>query len=406
MKIAFYLILLVFLPLLFLGFPVKAGSDSLPAGESPQLVVLFMLDGFRPDYLAMYDLPVIESLVKMGVYYAEATGVFPSTTTTNQTSLVTGAYPARTGIPNNSKYDRKADRIVTGLRDVKVPVISEILKSAGHKTVVLAHFMLENKGEEVYLERGVAQFKTAIAQYRPQLLVYYEGDTDSYGHKYGPYSEEMEQKLIEIDTELGEMLSYLEQLGLREQTTVIIASDHGMTLNTQPAAVPHLKELLAGSGFKIALNNAEITAETDLVVIQSGSSFLYFREGRIDQRSYQSLLEELSGIPGLDLLTAREIEALNADPKGLGDLVLVPRPGFSILGGGGGGIHGRPEEAQITLIMAGAGIKEGLVKSEAEIIDITPTILELLGIEIPASVQGRVLKGALKEKPIEWDSYF
>ncbi len=80
MKIAFYLILLVFLPLLFLSFPVKAGSESLPAGESPQLVVLFMLDGFRPDYLAMYDLPVIESLVKTGVYYAEAKGVFPSTT--------------------------------------------------------------------------------------------------------------------------------------------------------------------------------------------------------------------------------------------------------------------------------------------------------------------------------------
>jgi len=46
--------------------------------------------------------------------------------------------------------------------------------------------------------------------------------------------------------------------------------------------------------------------------------------------------------------------------------------GYSIVAGGGGGIHGRPEEDQITLILAGVGVQQGLVGGEARIIDVVP----------------------------------
>ncbi len=370
-------------------------------------VILFVYDAFRYDYLAMYDLPNIESLVKEGVYYANARGVFPSTTTANQTSLVTGAYPNVTGIPNNCKYDKNQDRIIGHLRDVKVPTLSEVLKKADKKTVVLSHFMLENRQEEAYLDRSVYQFKKAIDNYNPDLIVYYDVRTDSYGHKYGPYSQKMKELLISIDNELGEMISFLEEKGIKEKTAIIIASDHGMTENTQPGViVTDPIHQIEKAGFKIAANNAEIEDDTDIVLYQSGCSCLYLREGQVNEERYQSLLNILLKIPHLDVYTEKEIRALNADPEALGDIILVPHKGYSILAGNGGGIHGRPEEGQITLILSGAGVKKGIVKGEAEIIDVAPTIMELLNIEIPESVQGKILKGALKEKGIDWNGYF
>lgn len=80
--------------------------------------------------------------------------------------------------------------------------------------------------------------------------------------------------------------------------------------------------------------------------------------------------------------------------------------GYSIVAGGGGGIHGRLEEDQITLILAGVGVQQGLVGGEARIIDVVPTILELLNVEIPETVQRKILKGCLEREPISWGSYF
>jgi len=398
------ILILIFCIVVLFGSLIVAEEEA--GKKSPEHVIVFVLDGFRPDYLAMYNLPTLESLVEEGVYYANAKGVFPSTSTVNHTSLVTGAYPDVTGIPNNAKHDRELDQIVSSLRNIQVPTISEILKQAGKTTVVLAHYMLKNRGEVVFLEKGVYQFKQAISNYQPDLLVYYEADSDTYGHKYGPYSERMREKLVAIDRELGEMLAYLEEMELREKTAIIVVSDHGMSENTQPGVAPELDDLLEGSGFKVASSNREIKKDTDIVLLRAGCRFLYFREGQIDEQNYKKLMTVLAKIPHVDIYTAKELRKLHVDPEDLGDIVLVPHKGYSIVGGGGGGIHGRPEEEQITLILAGVGVQQGLVGGEARIIDVVPTILELLNVEIPETIQGKVLKRALEREPIGWGSYF
>jgi predicted AlkP superfamily pyrophosphatase or phosphodiesterase len=385
---------------------ILSADDNGEEVEMPEHVVVFALDGFRPDYLAMYQLPTLEGLVENGVFYAKATGIFPSTTTTNHTSLVTGAYPAATGIPNNAKYDRDLDRIVSPLRDVKVPVISEILKEQGKTTVVLSHFMLQNRGEEAYLEKGVDSFKQAFKQYNPDLLVYYEVESDSFGHKYGPYSKMMKKKLEEIDAEIGEMIAFLKEEGIKEKTAIIVVSDHGMSENVEPGVALGFDDRLEKAGFKLAFSNEEISEETDIVIIPSGCAFLYLRNGRIDEEEYNKLMAILKTIPHIDIYTEAEMKELHVDPEGLGDIVLVPHEGYSIFGGSGGGIHGRPEESQITLILSGTGIEKGAIKGNASIIDVTPTILELLGLEIPETVQGEVLKGAIIQQPIDWSTHF
>ena len=391
------ILILIFCLVILFGSLIIAETEEEARKKSPEHIIVFVLDGFRPDYLAMYNLPTLESLVEEGVYYANAKGVFPSVSAVNHASLVTGAYPDVTGIPNNAKYDRELDQIVSPLRNIQVPTISEILKQAGKTTVVLAHYMLKNRGEVAFLEKGVYQFKQAISNYQPDLLVYFEVDSDTYGHEYGPYSKRMREKLVAIDRELGEMLAYLKEMELREKTAIIVVSDHGMSEHTQPGVVPELDDLLEGSGFKIASSNREIKEDTDIILLQAGCTFLYFREGQIDEQDYKK---------HIDIYTEKELRKLHVDPEDLGDIVLVPHKGYSVVGGGGGGIHGRPEEEQITLILAGAGVQQGLVEGEARIIDVVPTILELLNVEIPETIQGKVLKRALERELIDWGSYF
>src|SRR5690606_15188284 len=99
--------------------------------SGPRHIVMLMLDAFRPDYLTLYDPPNLKRLMREGTWVAEARSVFPSTTTTNQTSFVTGAFPGSTGIPNNARYDRESDRILRPLRDNRCPTIAEILRDNG-----------------------------------------------------------------------------------------------------------------------------------------------------------------------------------------------------------------------------------------------------------------------------------
>ena len=58
-------------------------------------------------------------------------------------------------------------------------------------------------------------------------LLYYE-EPDFTGHKFGPESKEMDQKLVQLDRFIGYFIAKMEEAGLYNQTNIIITSDHGM----------------------------------------------------------------------------------------------------------------------------------------------------------------------------------
>jgi ectonucleotide pyrophosphatase/phosphodiesterase family protein 5 len=59
---------------------------------------------------------------------------------------------------------------------------------------------------------------------------------DHTGHVYGPESEEMKNKLIELDNHLGYLIDQLKTNHLFDKLNIIITSDHGMQsiLNKEP----------------------------------------------------------------------------------------------------------------------------------------------------------------------------
>jgi len=363
---------------------------------------MLMLDGFRPDYLTIYAPPNLQRLVREGTWVAEARSVFPSTTTTNQTSFVTGSLPASTGIPNNARYDRSADRILKKLRDNRCPTIAEVLQGRGWTTVTVNHFMLEGRGVDQYLQGDIDTVIGLFESEPPGLAVYYHTHTDSVGHSSGPFSPEMREAVLAIDDGIGRLLSKIEAKGLADRTILLVASDHGMVPNDGAPAKPDWEQVIRDLSLRIAFDEAQIQPDTELVCLHFGSAFLYWREGMRTPEREAEVLAALRKMDGVDVLLADDLVALGADPDRLGDIVVVPKEGRLLRKGSGrGGFHGPPFAGRSTMLFWGSGVRRGYVTHRARIVDIVPTLLAWAGIEIPASVDGVVLADIFEAQPVD-----
>jgi len=81
---------------------------ALAAGSAAPRYILFLTsDGFSTDYVEWYQPPTIKQLISEGVRVTHATNVFPSVTSPNMASLVTGSYPRTTGIGCNAQYEKE-----------------------------------------------------------------------------------------------------------------------------------------------------------------------------------------------------------------------------------------------------------------------------------------------------------
>src|SRR5215813_1441437 len=69
-----------------------------------QRVIVLMVDGLGPDYIAASPMPVLSSWQKKGISRTVA-GVMPSVTNANNTSICCGVWPERHGITANFYLD-------------------------------------------------------------------------------------------------------------------------------------------------------------------------------------------------------------------------------------------------------------------------------------------------------------
>jgi predicted AlkP superfamily phosphohydrolase/phosphomutase len=98
-------------------------------------------------------------------------------------------------------------------------------------------------------------------------------------------------------------------------------------------------------------------------------------------------------------LTRADAEMLNLSGDLVGDVVYALRPGFD-------GAHGKqlPSTAfsiggqHSTFILAGAGVRQGLaLQRQVRSVDVAPTLAYLLGLPMPANVEGGVVYEALED---------
>jgi predicted AlkP superfamily pyrophosphatase or phosphodiesterase len=96
---------------LLAGVLVVAALSALAAGPTAQplpgrarLIVVFVLDGLRPDAINADDTPTLFRLRREGVSFLDGHAVFPTVTRVNAAALATGTYPGTNGINGNRMY--------------------------------------------------------------------------------------------------------------------------------------------------------------------------------------------------------------------------------------------------------------------------------------------------------------
>ena len=200
-----------------------------PLPEGIKRVLIISYDGMRTDAIAEAPMNNLLGLMKTGAYNLTSarTIAYPSTSPSHA-SMLSGFCMEQHGMI----YDRYF--IYMGYS--KGVDIFDLAQTAGMKTVMLVskaklRQLAEPETTDVYEVRygESAVGKEAVAQIEQgfDLMFIHFAGADLRGHKYGWMSGEYLKVLRQGDEALGNILTALNENGLRDSTLIIITADHG-----------------------------------------------------------------------------------------------------------------------------------------------------------------------------------
>ena len=248
---------------------------------------------------------------------------------------------------------------------------------------------------------------------------------DLVGHEFGPRSREIQDILIRLDKDLGDLLAYLDKTVGGGNYVVALSADHGvvpvpedMQTTGADAGVLHLPELQERIEKAIPNFNGDKTA-----IARITGSDIYFAAGvyeklQHDHAAMRAVMDAALAQPGVAAVFRTEelrdrpaaqnpllrAFALSYFPGRSGDLFIAPKPywlmdstpaGKSRSYGTG---HGTPYnyDQHVPILLMGFGIQPGEYFQPATPADIAPTLAALCGITL-LSRDGHILSEALKK---------
>lgn len=263
MKKNIFFFSVIFLSLLAFS-PVPAQSDP--------YVILISFDGFRWDYPLRGITPVLDSLSNEGSSALSLESCFPSKTFPNHYSIITGQYPVNHGIVSNVFKDFRTGRTFamwdeTQKYDPSWYKGEAFWETAEKNSILSASFFWPGSEindsirrpayfkyydhEKPYLERiqGVIEWLKLPYNKRPHFITVYFDAADTYGHSFGPDSDQLNQSLQLLDSLLSIIIGKVRNIGLADSTDFIVVSDHGMTPVSNDRII-NVDEILDGIEFE------------------------------------------------------------------------------------------------------------------------------------------------------------
>ena len=241
---------------------------------------------------------------------------------------------------------------------------------------------------------------------------------DYIGHQFGTNSKEIEDTYIRLDKELERLLLFLDkQVGI-ENYTVFLTADHAAV------EVPNylIDNKIPGGyfyyeNFKAYLNNVTVKHFNSDNLIENVSNFqIFLNESELNSLELsknhvaQIIAEEAIHFPKVyKTVTANTLKNTNFtsgilnrlqngyNQKFSGDVMVIPNPAI-IPYSKTGTTHGSgfSYDTHVPLIFYGNGIKKGASASYYPIIDIAPTLANILKITEPNGSTGKVIIEVLK----------
>jgi arylsulfatase A-like enzyme len=256
---------------------------------------------------------------------------------------------------------------------------------------------------------------------KPRVAYVWMTEPDHIQHAFGVGAPESLASIRNNDRNIGLVLDALRELGLREDTNIIVISDHGFG---QTIYGVNVRQELASGGFN------------DVIIASSGQSVALHVKNR-DATTIRAIAEWLQkqawtgvvftargkgamhegAVPGTFALEYAHLGGSERSP----DIVFtfpwsskpnrygVPGTDYVMITSGatgprdtGGGNHGgmSPWAVRNTMLAWGPDFKRGArVRTPSSNADVTPTILHLLGHPNVNALDGRVLFEALANGP-------
>jgi arylsulfatase A-like enzyme len=443
-----------------------------------RLVVVFVVDGLRPDSITPEDTPTLFRLRAEGVDLVNGHAVFPTVTRVNAAAIATGTQPGTNGLVGNQMLVPAVDarrafdtgnyrNFLTldqapGGRVLQAPTLAERLHARGLMLAGVSSgstgsaFLLNPKSvsgigalvngyldpgktmaypaaiSEAVLARfgpapvkapGGARFDAAVTwtqrvlreyvlpELAPAVVINWLTEPDHSQHHAGVGSPAAREALRNDDREIAQVLAGLHAAS----TSVLVVSDHGFTTNTAgvdvagalvlaklKAAADSTDVILASSGQAVALHvdghDAERIARLARFIQAQDWGGVIFAAGSVEGAFPLELIHAANRERSPDLLfTFPWTSRRNAFGVSGTDLANVSAGGAPYVSD-----HGSmsPWNVRNTFLAWGVGVKKGVtVGVPAGNVDVTPTVLALLGIDGETGLDGRVVTEALEGGP-------
>ena len=457
--------------LLALGAPGSAAA----AGQA-KYFILVVWDGMRPDFVSAELTPTLDGLRHRGVWFANHHSVYPTSTEVNGTVLATGAFPEHSHISANSEYRREIDplqpygsqslravRLGDSLTDghyIGLPTLAEQVQAqdlhtavVGAKPVALLHDRKQrdddspnpvwyaegslpasrlagltnllgvfpagaspNVGRDQWAARCLTESFWSGAEL-PRYSVLWLSEPDYSQHAHGPGSPEALAGIRNCDDRLATVLHELDRRGVRDQTDIIVVSDHGFSTI---GANCDVGESLRAAGLNAKTTWAQPPQDGDVVVVGNGGSVMLYVVGQsptvtaqvvaaLQQQAFAGVIFTKAGLPGTFPLAEVHVGGATAP-----DVIVSTRwqrlpatnehPHIEVFNDGyheysaGCGMHVTlsPTDLHNTCAAAGPDFRSGVVDPlPSGNIDVVPTLLWLMNVKPAQPLDGRVLSEAL-----------
>ena len=441
-------------------------------------MLVFVVDGLRPDSITAEDTPTLFRLRAEGVDLVNSHAVFPTVTRVNAAAIATGTQPGTNGLVGNQMFVPAVDSRrafdtgnyrnfltldqATGGRGLQAPTLAERLHARGlvlagvssgstgsafllnptsvsgigalvngyldpGKTMAypagISEAVLARFGPAPVKAPGGARFDAAVTwtqrvlreyvlpELAPAVVINWLTEPDHSQHHAGVGSPAAREALRNDDREIAQVLAGLHAAS----TSVLVVSDHGFTTNT------------AGVDVAGALVLAKLKAapdSTDVILASSGQAVALHVEGHdpdriarlarfIQAQDWGGVIFSAERVEGAFPLELIHVANRERSPDLLFTFPWTSRrnafgvSGTDLANVSAGGApyvsdHGSmsPWNVRNTFLAWGAGVKKGVtVGVPAGNVDVTPTVLALLGIDGEPGLDGRVVTEALEGGP-------
>jgi len=358
------------------------------------------MDGMRHDYPDKSDSGGFSLMSTKGLKAKSLIPVYQSTTFPTHVSMATGVYPDTHGIMHNSFYDidKGPYSYSPEANWIESKPIWAYLEEKGIKTatyfwvgsetawngieITYSKFPFNNRVSEKIKIEQILDWLSLPDIERPRLIMSWWHGIDSDAHKYGVSHKRVTQKFIAQDRHLLDLINKIEEKDLWKKLTLIVVSDHGMT---DISNLINVKELLKEGKIKSKISIGPAIGHI-------------FLDNKEDIVNAEKILKQNKF---LKVKRKEEIdESLNLiHPKRTGDIVIFTEsPNMLVARKNNNppiGMHGYNPENNKDMegIFLAYGNKIKPIKiSKVKQVDVAPTILGLLGVEIPEYMEGKEIK--------------